>query len=153
MLSKVVVGLCLLALGMTPACHRQIVPQTDPAPDQTNEALVASLRDLITSVPLSPDSPVAAHELRRTPQLSIHVISVRGEVPLHLHARHAETVVVLEGSGTFVMADEEHLVGPGSILHIPVQTAHAFRNQGNIPTRVVSIFSPPFDGHDRVPLN
>ena len=146
-------GLCLLALGMTPACHRQIVSQAKPDLDRANRALVASLRDLITSVPLSPDSPVAAHELLRTPQLSVHVISVSGEVPLHLHASHAETVVVLEGTGTFVMAEVEHLVGPGSILHIPAQTAHAFRNQGKTPTRVVSIFSPPFDGQDRVPLN
>ena len=37
---------------------------------------------------------------------------------------------------------------PGTVVHVPRGTVHAVDTY--LPTTVLSIFSPPFDGEDRV---
>jgi uncharacterized cupin superfamily protein len=47
----------------------------------------------------------------------------------HCHSSEEEIFVVLEGSGTLLLGDEEHPMGPGSVVARPPGTgaAHAFR--------------------------
>ena len=52
--------------------------------------------------------------------------------PPHCHSADEELFVVLEGSGTLLLGDDEHPVRPGSVVARPPGTrvAHAFRADG-----------------------
>ena len=80
---------------------------------------------------------------------SAHHLRITGEVKAHLHRRHDETVVVLSGRGRIRLAADTMDVGPGAVIRIPRGTVHALEILEG-PLEAVSVFSPPFDGTDRV---
>ena len=50
---------------------------------------------------------------------------------LHAHLLHEEFLYILEGSGTAVIGDAEHAVGPGDFMGFPIDgTAHTLKNTG-----------------------
>ena len=81
---------------------------------------------------------------------SAALIQTRGAIAPHYHARHDETVLVWEGKGTMRLGDEQIAVEEGSVVFIPEGTVHSFTPVDDRGAAVVSIFSPAFDGEDRV---
>lgn len=61
--------------------------------------------------------------------------------PPHHHL-DAESFLVLDGTVTFTVAGKEEAKGPGSFVHLPSGTAHAFRNEGSSPARMIGINMP-----------
>jgi mannose-6-phosphate isomerase-like protein (cupin superfamily) len=57
---------------------------------------------------------------------------------LHTHP-YAELLIVQEGSGTFVLGDEERVLGPGEIAIVPPGTPHGFTNTGDGPLKQIDI--------------
>ena len=57
---------------------------------------------------------------------------------LHRHP-YAEVFIVQEGTGTFVLGDEERELGPGEIAIAPAGMPHAFTNTGDGPLRQIDI--------------
>ena len=50
----------------------------------------------------------------------------RGEIPRpHYHPNEEQFVYILEGERYFIVGDEERIVGPGDLVHIPRNTRHA----------------------------
>jgi mannose-6-phosphate isomerase-like protein (cupin superfamily) len=49
------------------------------------------------------------------------------EAWLHVHSREDETFCVLEGQVTFTRGDGQIVARPGSVVHMPRGTPHAFR--------------------------
>ena len=100
--------------------------------------------------------PVHVETVARAMDGSLHVVQVRGQVAPHYHATHDETVLVHGGTGTMAFKGlrdrtwQLREVGPGSVMLIPRGTLHAFRSTGDEPAVAVSIFSPAFDGTDRI---
>jgi mannose-6-phosphate isomerase-like protein (cupin superfamily) len=45
---------------------------------------------------------------------------------------------------------ESREVGEGSIFYVPRGTVHAFTNATDAPAVAYVLYSPPFDGEDRV---
>lgn len=68
--------------------------------------------------------------------------------PPHLHRDDEETFYVLEGTYAFTLGGETVLRGPGSVVHVPRGTAHAFANPGDAPARML-ILNWPADHHER----
>lgn len=95
------------------------------------------------------DPPVALHKLAESDSCTVNFLAARTEVKRHYHAKHEETVVVLRGKGTFTMAGVAHDVKSGDVMHIPRGTIHGFVPSSD-DVVVVSMFSPKFDGVDRV---
>jgi mannose-6-phosphate isomerase-like protein (cupin superfamily) len=63
---------------------------------------------------------------------------------LHRHP-YPEVFVMLEGTATFVLGEEEREVGAGEIVIAPAHVPHAFKNTGDGPLRQVDIhISPTF---------
>ncbi|MBL6081362.1 cupin domain-containing protein [Belnapia sp. T18] len=62
--------------------------------------------------------------------------------PLHIHHTIEELLYVLEGEITFALEGRRFRSGPGGVLFIPRGSAHAFRNFGNRPARMLGVFSP-----------
>jgi quercetin dioxygenase-like cupin family protein len=63
-------------------------------------------------------------------------------VPLHVHDRHAEAFLVLEGELTFRLEDGERRVGAESCVFVPPEVVHTFAVTGDAPARFLDIHVP-----------
>jgi mannose-6-phosphate isomerase-like protein (cupin superfamily) len=81
---------------------------------------------------------------------SVHLTQVRGEVKALSHLHHKETMYVIRGAGRLTLGNQKYKVAAGEVITIPPGTPHSFYSMGKIPTVVISVFSPGFDGKDRV---
>lgn len=63
-------------------------------------------------------------------------------VELHTHP-YAETFVLLEGEGRWTAGDQVIEASAESIISVPPDTLHGFRNIGNEPLLVVSVHESP----------
>ena len=48
--------------------------------------------------------------------------------PPHYHPRDEQFILVLEGRRYFILGEEERVVGPGDLVHIPRNTRHGGRS-------------------------
>lgn len=60
----------------------------------------------------------------------------------HTHDDFSETYYVLDGELTFRMGREQHVMGPGGLVHVPAGSVHGFRNEGEQPVRMLWVISP-----------
>ena len=81
---------------------------------------------------------------------SVHLTQIRGGIEGQRHVHHHETVWVVRGAGRLTLDGVKHKVAAGTIVSIPPGTPHSFYSMGKVPAVVISIFSPGFDGKDRV---
>ena len=65
-----------------------------------------------------------------------------GGVPLHRHHLDEEGFFVLEGTYEFQLGEQTLTAGPGTFLHVPRPTPHAFRNVGEAPARLLIVVAP-----------
>jgi mannose-6-phosphate isomerase-like protein (cupin superfamily) len=142
-------ALLCLAAGLACSPAAQDPPRLDVLLD-TRIAL--PLSELAARVPLEPGQPFRAVELGRSEHTSHHVAALRGAEAPHRHDRHDLVVVMLRGHGAMRLGDEERAVGEGSILYVPRGTVHAFRNASPQPAAAYAVYTPAFDGVDRVPV-
>lgn len=98
-----------------------------------------------------PEEKFKVVEVGRDSFTSHHLVAIRDREQPHRHDTHDLTVVILRGFGAMRIGSEERRVGQGSILYVPRATVHAFRNLSDQPAVAYAIYSPPFDGKDRVP--
>jgi mannose-6-phosphate isomerase-like protein (cupin superfamily)/uncharacterized membrane protein YphA (DoxX/SURF4 family) len=61
---------------------------------------------------------------------------------LHRH-EYDEVIVVLEGTGTVQIGDEQRSVGAGDIVAVPARTPHRFVNSGSTPLRQIDVHASP----------
>ncbi len=80
---------------------------------------------------------------------SVRHLRVTEGVKTHFHRRHDETVTVLSGSGRIRLGDETRVVTAGTVVLIPRGMPHSLVVTGEV-VEAVSVFSPAFDGKDRV---
>lgn len=62
--------------------------------------------------------------------------------PPHIQTREEEGFFILEGTVTFWPDGEEVVAGPGTFLHVPRGVVHHFRNDGEVPARMLIWFAP-----------
>lgn len=67
-----------------------------------------------------------------------------GEIPLHIHKRHQETVYILSGRAEMVVGGKVHEGGPGFLVSGPEGESLAVKNIGDEPVRGLAIFAPVF---------
>ena len=63
---------------------------------------------------------------------------------------HDLVVVLLRGRGSMRLGEESRAVGEGSIVYVPRGSVHAFTNEADTPAFAYVLYTPPFDGEDRV---
>jgi mannose-6-phosphate isomerase-like protein (cupin superfamily) len=129
-------------------------PASAPAP--TVDVLLGServripLAALAERVTLSPDQEFRVVELGRDADTSHHVAAIRGAEKPHRHDHHDQLVVIARGHGMMRVGDQTLPVGEGSILYVPRGTVHAFTNQSGAPAVSYLVYTPPYDGVDRI---
>jgi quercetin dioxygenase-like cupin family protein len=80
---------------------------------------------------------------------SVHHLSVAEGVKTHFHRQHDETVTVLAGTGRMRLGEETRDVTAGTVILIPRGTLHSLEVTAG-PVEALSMFSPAFDGKDRI---
>jgi mannose-6-phosphate isomerase-like protein (cupin superfamily) len=72
--------------------------------------------------------------------ISMFVVRTRpgGSVELHTHP-YSETFLLLEGEGRWTAGDSVVELHPDSMLVVPPQTPHGFRNIGEVPLLLVTV--------------
>jgi len=64
----------------------------------------------------------------------------------HLHRDSDEVAWVLAGEVTFKVGDEVSIGGPGACAFMPRDVAHAWKNTGSEPARVLFLYTPAAAG-------
>ena len=65
----------------------------------------------------------------------------------HVHAEEDDAFYIVEGQMTFLFGSDEALAPPGTFVLVPPGVEHGFRNDGDVPVRMLNIHSP--GGFDR----
>lgn len=65
-----------------------------------------------------------------------------GRSPLHVHARHAEALFVIEGELALRLEDRVHRVGPDTWAFVPPEVVHTFEVTGDGPARFLVLHTP-----------
>jgi mannose-6-phosphate isomerase-like protein (cupin superfamily) len=133
------------------------VARGDPA--AVFDAIIAGQRvtierdALIARVPLRADQDFRVVELGTDDRTSHHVVAIREREQPHRHERHDLFVVILRGHGSMLLGDQERPVGLDSIVYVPRGTTHAFHNTSGEPAIAYAVYTPAFDGLDRIPVD
>jgi mannose-6-phosphate isomerase-like protein (cupin superfamily) len=92
---------------------------------------------------------VFSHPFAKGPFGSAAIVTPKDPVPLHYHAKHDETVVVLRGGGTVTLNGQKKKVRAGDVIFVPKGTVHGYLPEVGDEV-LVSCFAPAFDGKDRI---
>ena len=60
--------------------------------------------------------------------VGIQHVAPGGRVRLHAHESNEELILVLEGRGIAIVDDREHVMQPGTVLHLAPGSTHQFDN-------------------------
>jgi quercetin dioxygenase-like cupin family protein len=63
--------------------------------------------------------------------------------PAHSHPNGEEVIYIIRGSGRVLIADEVHVVEPGSVALFPQGAVHMLHNTSGQEMQVVCFFAPP----------
>ena len=95
---------------------------------------------------------IYVHKLSTDSNSTDFLIIIKDYVPLHMHAKHTETIFVLEGKGEFRKGEKKFMIEPGDYLRIPPGISHSVKVTSLNPLKVLSIQAPEFFGLDRIPV-
>ena len=70
-------------------------------------------------------------------------IPVGGGIPVHLHEKEEEILFFHEGEAEVEVDGEVHHVKAGMTAFLPVGVTHGLRNTGDVPLKLLWMFSPP----------
>ena len=84
-----------------------------------------------------------------TPRFNLSIIEINAGRALeaHVHPEEDDSFYIVSGEMTFVLGDEEVRAGPGTFVLVPPGVEHGFRNDGEVPVRMLNIHAPA--GFDR----
>lgn len=127
-----------------------LVACASPAAAQTPTAY--DLDKLVAEHPLGEKQPVRIDEIDRTDSASVHLVQIApgGEVPPNYHAAHEEMVLLWRGRGVLTVGGNTFEMKPGVWALIRRTVVHAFKNPGPEVAVLLAVFTPAFDGKDRV---
>jgi quercetin dioxygenase-like cupin family protein len=105
-------------------------------------------------VALAANQDIEITNLERTPTYSVHRVRVRTQEIPHYHAWHDSAVLLKQGGGILYMNGKAYPLKPGDRINIPRNVPHYFVHTATTPySEAEVVFSPPFDGADRVPVD
>lgn len=87
-----------------------------------------------------------------TKEASTHLIRIRTAEPPHIHKEHDAVVFILSGTGRVHLNGQTIPYKPGDVVELPRNIPHWAENTGADATTVYAVFTPPYDGKDRVLL-
>lgn len=79
----------------------------------------------------------------RIAQLVVMSIPTGGEIGEEVHPDTDQILLFVEGKGEAVLEGAVSPVGPDRLVFVPAGTRHNFRNTGEGPMRLVTVYAPP----------
>jgi mannose-6-phosphate isomerase-like protein (cupin superfamily) len=76
-------------------------------------------------------------------QVVLMTIPTGGEIGEEVHDHVDQVLAFVEGRGEAILDGETGPVGPGSLVFVPAGTRHNFRNTGDSPLRLWTVYAPP----------
>lgn len=83
-------------------------------------------------------------------QIVIMTIPVGGEIGEEVHENTDQVLTFISGTGEADLAGHTHPIEGGDQCAVPAGTKHNFRNTGNQPLALYTIYSPPEHAVDAV---
>jgi mannose-6-phosphate isomerase-like protein (cupin superfamily) len=79
-----------------------------------------------------------------TPRFNFAIIEIVAgrELEEHVHGEEDDAFYIVEGEMTFTFGDEEIAAPPGTFVLVPPGVEHGFRNDGDVPVRMLNIHAP-----------
>jgi len=111
----------------------KVVPleKVEARPVQTEGAVGCRMRRLV-----GPDDGAPSFSMRQ------FEVAPGGHTPKHAHP-HEHEVFVLEGNGLVLEGDREHALAPGTVVFVPPNQQHQFRNTGSGPLKFLCLIPHP----------
>jgi mannose-6-phosphate isomerase-like protein (cupin superfamily) len=84
-----------------------------------------------------------------TPRFTFGIIEIvpGRELEAHVHDGEDDAFYILDGEMVFTFGDDEAVAPPGTFVLVPPGVSHGFRNDGDVPVRMLNIHAPA--GFDR----
>lgn len=76
-------------------------------------------------------------------QVVLMTVSEGEEIGEEVHAGVDQILLFVEGRGESVLDGETGAVSPNELVFVPAGTRHNFRNTGEGPLRLVTVYAPP----------
>lgn len=76
-------------------------------------------------------------------QVVLMTIEAGGEIGEEVHETTDQVLLFVEGAGEAVLAGEVSSVAANDLVLVPAGTRHNFRNTGEEPLKLVTIYAPP----------
>ncbi len=138
--------LVLTAAALVAGASPRVLAQTAKGPSPA----VYDIDSLLQAYPLDKGQPFRSDMIAWDSSSSVHLTQIDGGMESHHHAAHDETVWIIRGAGRLVLGEQKLKVKAGQMVRIPRGISHSFHNLGSNPAVVISVFSPGFDGKDRI---
>jgi mannose-6-phosphate isomerase-like protein (cupin superfamily) len=78
-----------------------------------------------------------------SPELYLGRLDGSAPVAEHEHASSVETLIALDGAGTFTIDGQEHRLGPRQIVIVPKKTKHSWKPDPGTNLAAIQIYEPP----------
>ena len=84
-----------------------------------------------------------------TPRFNFAIIEIAAgrELESHVHVEEDDAFYIVEGEMTFLLDDETVAAPAGTFVLVPPGVEHGFRNEQDVPVRMLTIHAPA--GFDR----
>ncbi len=76
-------------------------------------------------------------------QLVVMNIPPGGEIGEEMHDHVEQTLYFQAGTGEAMLNNEVFPVGPGDVVVVTPGTKHNFKNTGNLPLKIATVYAPP----------
>lgn len=78
------------------------------------------------------------------------VVKPGGQLSLQSHMHRSEHWVVVEGTGTVIVGDDEKLLSEDQSVYIPLGAVHRLSNNGKVPLQLIEVQTGTYFGEDDI---
>lgn len=76
-------------------------------------------------------------------QVVVMTVPPGGEIGEEVHEGNDQLLVFVEGEGEALLDGRTSTVAPNQLVFVHAGTRHNFRNTGQVPLRLVTVYAPP----------
>jgi len=112
-------------------------------------AIGTSILNLDTLVAQGDVDKLSVTQLGSDKHASEFLISIKEQVPLHIHKYHTEIIYILDGKGDMTINDKIIKIKKGDYIRVPENTKHGVKVTSSNPLKVLSVQTPEYNGLDK----
>lgn len=84
----------------------------------------------------------------RSMAMGVNYAEVGSRIPDHFHENNDEVMFLVQGRGKLVINNkDEYIMEPNTAFFAQAGNTHRVENIGDIPTKIIWVYSPPLPAH------